>query len=1678
MTRLRRKARGPRSNSFKGFRRNPSAVGPEAYGIFPPDVERLGKTATRGLVLFPVHPWSAIWAADYIQLEREYRPYFENLQKFVALMQEFDPERAAEVISPKFGFDETVIASSMSDLVMWAEQAAKDDESITPAEKRALDLIPALVPSFGLLEEWQAVQPRPQYGILQGAGIIEAGFQIRPTFEDRILSLALRVKRLAQGVGYPVEVIGSINPGTVTAQHAVFFSLGGVGEQLDAVSTTGLPIVPAYWFSPESIAAAAGIIRVLLMAGLWDFDTNEWASGTELRFALPMPVLAKEFDMTLSSLFVGAVAPKWEKFQGPSLELSIFYSPTNKEFSGSLTEGGKHYPVKGNYDDEQKVYLVRIDKQEGSSFWHDPEQACAFLQLMGQQPLRLALEKDFPQRPLPGPDFEFPAGYQPIVVKWLKSGVDLLMRQLSPSTETVLLKDDEQTLSIISRGVQEKLHPEQAARILSHMKKAIDDLPIDFVGPPELVGPDKKPRYLPGEGELGLPSYYGSPPEWRRLVNKRLSCRAAISGTEAHFNAKAQRFVFPPTLAALAIVAEKGAAGLPGASEKLERRARGKARLLNGYEAVDEDGKPVHIPGLRDLLRMDTVVGLEEKEVKKWYQKTWDMCQMGACEVPEERERPEATDKIKADALSLTDRSSAICSAVFTLYGYALSAVPRDILEDVGTPVAPQGIPRIRLPFTAELQDAVLSGAHSTTVCTEAMARASSKNQAAPITLQPGDIGYTKIKGKTVYIRGAGTQTFEGKLLYLYELSLKPFAQDGVQGSTNPRRRFQFRTRFNPAPQGVIPYPVLWQSPPLSLEDLSEIIETIKEAFPGESDEGEPFSPIFALRMWLAKNSGLLDIIKQWDDIEKGPPAPFLLVGTILVDTDRLEKAKAKCGKPQPIGTGLCNGRKTSLGLLLTSIKMPSKPDSPLPNLDALTSPYGNTKYPGLYTPPIGSLDLLRLSENFVQVGYTKDRRLLPLMKTPWQKPNIFSFESISRQQSYIELKADLDKEEAELAEKEERAPKSMETRAYYATVSRGLSPFFAGGGISGAVLGARAGHEALGGAHGRIKTVGKTKTQKGQQVSPDVKTRTYGTRPPTGGGASEFGFAKTLIRSEGVRPLGGIREAVDVKRQEQQKGLATLSGPILIKMSELGIEIPDEELRYENPQVWAEEAKRALQELRDAVQVEYEHKMEVGAIVPQVRAIVSSQKQGIEDESDPTYIEQEEKENFVEDYFDEMSRLNPERNLERNLERGGRMRKPRRERHSRHSRYSSARARYNPKDDGSLTPDEVALAVEYAHTGPEGKRDIAAQLQDKAFKDLEARKAILRSSSLTFEQLDKLFPSAIVGGVKSYWSPKNRFQAFTEYPLVSRVGPLDANSEVVRKGRSAAETSETPLSDDDFIELAMTAGGLSLDEAVAILRAQHSSRPGEGYRGSVEGDVRLGKGRRAMQPSSALSRRYRSRKLSAYELPRQVFEQVGSDVLLWMSPQGSLDTRVMTYKRRTHVDLDLVGKGPAELAELLGKAIQSALYWIAEKKQRAGIGINKSGTRIYVGRAGDPDLILIWQPGEDLSLARVTENLKSGRRIPLYGDNITDQKRLAKSDREAYFKAVAALFGADRAREQKRAPRSKTRSSGITGESSSEAKSGTESTEETQPSTTPPKVASVPPEVTQVDGSEDQFSN
>lgn len=730
----------------------------------------------------------------------------------------------------------------------------------------------------------------------------------------------------------------------------------------------------------------------------------------------------------------------------------------------------------------------------------------------------------------------------------------------------------------------------------------------------------------------------------------------------------------------------------------------------------------------------------------------------------------------------------------------------------------------------------------------------------------------------------------------------------------------------------------------------------------------------------------------------------------------------------------------------------------------------------GLFPSPVARMTIKLLSEFLVQVEWNpKTRQLMPLRGSLWGRKNLFGYSEVSRTSKFRDTVEKIVEGNAERKKPKVLVADDLANLAYTVVLSQGLKGFF-GGGTPEQVFAGRAAFYTYKGTQAQAKRIagqiaspsaakrewatkaarsfanvftfasyvcqetGCVPSLRGRRVKiagllSGIRTVQFTERevpaedqegilsgeenalliPPEAAAR-----VRKAMKSRGKEPTT-IYTQLPTSRPERLYEIEVLEdqpdGPQVIKLTErdlraeeapsldeegkekrrrgvstagahklfsmmvsLGIKVPDPS---DLPAL-----KAALEELKEKAKIEYRHRANLGNLKAQLDPEQIAAKRAVAQDAgfDPALRVTEEEQAdelesialFAEDYLDEMAKPN------RGSGGRGRWRKPRKPRKPR------GWVRRNP-----LTKDDVLAAREYWRT-------------DKAPEDLEKALAELRGEDyakaaqwpITQDKLQSLFPRK--GGLRpDTWSPRERLPELERVDLVTRVGKLPFDPEAAEAADAGAMPFSPVEGDDPWVGLDYTVrqAGLSLEETKQMLADQRLKR----------------RSPYTMSASSALCKQYRSRKLTTYTPPPELLAGGrNDDVVIWMSPAGddALRPRVMTFRRGTWVDCDMISDNPLAMSELLGKALQSSLYWLAEKPRR-GLTAN-----LWVGRVGDSYLYLAHSAGQRISLNQASKNLKRGMgggadaegyKISLYTQSQEGERDAQEVKR--YQAAVKSLF-------------------------------------------------------------------
>lgn len=740
-------------------------------------------------------------------------------------------------------------------------------------------------------------------------------------------------------------------------------------------------------------------------------------------------------------------------------------------------------------------------------------------------------------------------------------------------------------------------------------------------------------------------------------------------------------------------------------------------------------------------------------------------------------------------------------------------------------------------------------------------------------------------------------------------------------------------------------------------------------------------------------------------------PVPYSIVATLLLDLANLPAGFL--GSVLSVGGGK--------GIALTSIRVPTASwGSNLPKtaeVDSVLTPWveGKVTDEGELVPafpqemfipssmPQGTI--LQLSEYLVQARVLKGGFLTSNLLSKRMRPNLFAFSEMIRTPRFARM---FDR----MRQKTDGDDLPDLLRAVYtSTLADGLS------GSSRRlppeeIVGERHAQQGFGGAKARAKRIGdrlqapNTEGARGTEVfqnrqsvfrlATDVCSATgmcsnaqVGKRGNVAGLVAGVTLVNLRLSRTQARDLldtmdeGGSRYTVtlpkSVRKKIQKAGKAAYTQiqnnlfRVVLAADETATLIPESKSGSEEAHLLAAMTKhkirlptdrdpkklhKALKALRDKIEVDYTHQATAGQLLEKARQTHASAEEisqsedyeaSLRDEADRQVLISE----FLQGLLEQMTKPNPKERVSR---RGGR------------SLSRRSRARRNPDPSKYLTADEIAGIIRFL----KGEAGASAEAAQEALRKLEAISPPAQWA-VTQRKLNALFPRK--GTEKpDTWRLGERLPTLREYNLVSRVRSPDKES-----GEYRGLVGSWP----DI----QARAELSAEETEQILKMQSTAR-GRHF---------------TMRPSSAICSMYRSRRLTTYTPPAGLLRAVGNNILIWLSPDlpGALP-RVMTFRRGTRIDCDFTGTGD-QVSFLLGKAIQSSLYWLAEKPGR-------KNTTVYVGRVGDPFLKIAWQPRDgEISLAKVADSLRTeGNQINLASKPIGYDPR---ADEDAYREAVRILF-------------------------------------------------------------------
>ena len=1512
-----RKSRRPRTR--RPTRRNPEKTGP-----------------ANGLVFFPVNPLSVQAAAAYYKTMNTALVYRNEVREFSALVQDL----LAEPLLSETSVNENQIA-------LVVDQILSSEEDF---DKIIVDQAKKLYPMIGSWQEFRAVGEGSAFGLLSGDGL--GSFKGTGGLDTRVYQLSRRIEKanyrvtVAEALGRKEDRAGAWR--AVLPSVAIGRTESGLTGVLlgsgSADNAEKLVPIKGGFLHDRTIEA---MLYEILSAGLWDFSAEAWVPGKTIQFALPSPVVDKKSkqDLTGSMQFANEVcAPGWillGESEGGPVEAKVVFSNHMRAVSGKITLPGSAEQSFTAKIDAQGTYAGKITETK-RPLTVSPGKGGAVITFKGDAPTSIEMREVGKTRDCLSPSFTRDLKAQAIRMQtdMKKQPVRFLLFFAAAMRKAGNL-DLAKNLESLSRTAESHL----VFMLKDYMQKFHDNLEslpfAGFIG--NIPSPDGIPRYLPAfpatssdRVTLEGASWYGTEGPDRFVAVIRSSNRRRFAGAKEKS---------PPTLFMMDFLSRALAPTRSDQSDWAQgRRAeiRRYRELALPIQAAAKYSRALY----EDPELDDRAKSRIEDRAHRDTQKTAGL--KLPISIPLIFTGPESESK-------------ALSSVVFTVYALIDDAAAELVKAKTGkkpevgpfptygilwqSPVMNQAsiariismvrksqpqppplpgtqaevLPGVRIPLREDALARMVKGKSHVVVF--------SSHSAIKIKLKPGGVGVTDVRGRPVYVR------------YLGPRSVKDLKEAGY------------------VREDVTPYLTEKENKAWSQGRKDMHVYEIRGSvdFPALSDSALTFNPLYALRAWIAHESGLYHLAEYWKQREEKKEGnldlPFSIVGDVIVDTyaiDRSERA-AKYPSPAPL---MGSDR---LGRYLTSMKIPSAKKSNVPDLtDMMVCWSSIERTQGLYPHTVGKREAGVLAEQLVKVGWDSSRRQVPLVGHARSTPPLFTLKNVKATPNYKRALAKAKEQNPELKQDDLKA---LAVGVYYQTILFGIASA-ASSFVPEAIRGGRRAFGAFGGAQARTRRGAGSR-----HWSPSVQGRIWSTEKQ-GVYVNIISFAGAVATAAKlVVPQGVMRTHVE--------GLRADSPLFLDLYSRYGVPAPD----HKNKQ----DQVRALKALRDAVSIEYEHKISVG-ILPEQLERASTEMEDLEAAfaHSPQFAAEVAAGSvdpvFSSDYIDRMAKLN-----------GRRPRKPRK---PRRNSGAGRRSKRNP-----LPPDSVEKAILFASKGED-----TPELREE-FNRLR-KESDPNTWQITQDRLGRLFPRE--GKVQpSTWRVEDRLKALEDFDMVSRVRHEGMKDWAESRKISASTleghllTDQLPFSSPNAAAYIAQRAGLSLEEATKILSEQRTARE-RPY---------------TMQPSSAICKSRRSRRLTTYDAPKEMLTTGGpKKVIILMSPVGVYPPRVMTFRRNSHIDCDMVGKRIEDLPDLLGLAIQSALFWVGENPRRRA-----NNTDIFVGRIGDPNMVRIWRSGQPLTLDTVTESMglgaqgQDGFSFMLYTNNVQERNKI---EVEKYIKAARDLLG------------------------------------------------------------------
>jgi hypothetical protein len=331
---------------------------------------------------------------------------------------------------------------------------------------------------------------------------------------------------------------------------------------------------------------------------------------------------------------------------------------------------------------------------------------------------------------------------------------------------------------------------------------------------------------------------------------------------------------------------------------------------------------------------------------------------------------------------------------------------------------------------------------------------------------------------------------------------------------------------------------------------------------------------------------------------------------------------------------------------------------------------------------------------------------------------------------------------------------------------------------------------------------------------------------------------------------------------------------------------------------------------------------------------------------------------------------------------RGRRGRKPRRPRRSGRS------PRHNPLDAGDSERLEAWL-----ETG------IAPSTQLSSLSGPETNEEFI-------EAVSKVFPRGPVSGpklrVKDTFGRLAPSDEAPGYDLIGRFAGADRDVDLEEGFSRGWGDQPFPLEEgrgestaEEFRNYIAANAEMSVEEAKVL----------------AEERLRSKKRGRIITPSGALCKMYRNKSKLKYVAPAPITTAGTAWIVVGPPVYEGGGTRIMTFRNGTHIDCDMEAAPGQSFGKLLGKAIESMVFWLAEKPIRM-----KRILSVNLSVISSQSYRTLWQPGWTLNVGKMIQrayegDAKTSGKLP---DNLKSYSEAIA--RVASAKSPAAHFAAQAA--------------------------------------------------------------